>query len=168
MTHALIVMISVGGRWAWALGDGRVSKWQCDRSLFVHTVLYVCIQHTRREPSGAVRMCLQRKARCGTNTKCVVQRMIGNRARAEAKQKPGPEQRHNNNRQTDRPDKRPGHMIAAVRPHKAHPSIVRFHTMSLLFMSRSSRSSGRMTRVGLRGDILGSVASCPGLRVQYW
>src|SRR6266850_7283972 len=39
------------------------------------------------------------------------------------------------------------------------------HTMSLLFMSRSS---GRMTRVGLRGDILGSVASCPGLRVQYW
>src|SRR6266850_498906 len=56
---------------------------------------------------------------------------------------------------------------STVRPHPSPSAFIHrtIHTMSLLFMSRSS---GRMTRVGLRGDILGSVASCPGLRVQYW
>lgn len=40
------------------------------------------------------------------------------------------------------------------------------HTSSLL--SIVERPSARMILIGSRGDILGSVASCPGLRVQYW
>jgi hypothetical protein len=39
------------------------------------------------------------------------------------------------------------------------------HTSSLLSIEPPS---ARMIRIGSRGDILGSVASCPGLRVQYW
>ena len=39
------------------------------------------------------------------------------------------------------------------------------HTALLPFIPRSS---ARMTPTGSGGDSLGSVASCPGLRVQYW